>query len=474
MLSRSGEFMAWPRMPAIAIVLSLSACATAPPLPQLPADMPATWLHAPAHASAPAPDLSGWWKAFGDARLDRLVARALSGNLGVQQAMLRIGSARALHQHTYANYLPQLGFHTLSEPVPDNSASYFQFGFDTKWEFGFFGRAESHARVTAGDTGVTESEAQALRVSVVAEVVRSYLELRGAEWRLQLLRQLRDQSADKLRLTQARERLQLATAIDSARAESEHAAAEAALADPALAIDRARLQLAVLLGMEHPDDELMATAAPPRLGNLRVDAAPADLLRTRPEIRKAEAEVLKAAGEAGLAEADLYPHLGIGGALTYASRVIGHTRLSDADGIITFGPAIDIPLFDWGARRAVADARTAALSASVLAWRQAVLDGVAEAEIAMATLHRQGERATALARTVEVLRAATESATTRVRLGLADGFEQAAAKDALVQAQLELAVAEQERGIAFVALYKALGGAPLPPESEAEAVEGKH
>lgn len=446
------------------VAVILSACASAPSIPPLPTEMPATWLHAPQGASASAPDLRGWWKAFGDARLDRLVERALADNLGVRQAMLRIGSARALHEHTYSSYLPQFGFRTLSEPVPDNSASYFQFGFDSKWEFGLFGRAESHARVTAGDIGVAEGEAQALRVTVVAEVVRRYLELRGAEQRLHLLQQVREQSAEKLRLTQARERLRLATAMETARAEADQATAAAALADPALAIDRARLQLALLLGLDRPDDELMAAdPAVPRLGNLRVDTAPAELLRTRPEIRKAEGEVLKAAGEAGLAEADLYPRIGIGGALTYASRVIGHTRLSDADGIITFGPAIEIPLFDWGARRAVADAREAALSASVLAWRQAVLEGVAEAEIAMATLHRLGERAAALARSVTGLKAATESASTLARLGLADGFDRVAAQDALVQAQLELAQVEQERGIAFVALYKALGGAPLPP-----------
>lgn len=453
---------------------SLAAGCATPRLPHLPKQTPAAWQHAPADsaASAPAPDLHGWWKAFNDAELDRLVERALADNLTVQQAMLRIGAARSLDSRTYAAYLPQAGIRTFAEPAPDNSASYFQMGFDAKWEFGLFGRAKSHSRVTAGEVGIAESEAQAARVSVVAEVARTYVELRGAEQRLRLLEQLQQLAQDKVGLTATRQRLRLASANDLARARAEQVSAEAAVYEPRLAVERCRQQLALLLGRRQPDADLPAAGEPPRLGALRIASAPADLLRTRPEIHRAESEVLKAAGELGLAQADLYPRLGIGGSLTYASRVIGHTRLSDADGIVTIGPAIDIPLLDWGARHAVVEARDAALSASVLAYRQAVLDGIAEVEIALATLQQNSERAATLARGVDGLQDSAAATATLGRLGLADGFDRSAAGAALLQAKLEAAQAEQARSIAFIALYKSLGGAPLPASQSVPAAAG--
>jgi NodT family efflux transporter outer membrane factor (OMF) lipoprotein len=451
------------RVLALAAGALLAGCVQVA-VPRLDAPAPAAWQHAPAADAAlgPAPDLRGWWKAFGDAELDRLVERALEQNLTIAQAALRIDAARVLTQHRYAAFLPSLGAHTFAEPAPDSSASYFQVGFDAKWELGLFGSAKSHARIAKADQRISESEAQAARVSVVAEVVRTYLELRAAQRRLALLEQLATLADEKAALTSTRVRLRMASAGDLARAEAERASAQAALYEPRLAAERCRQQLAVLLGQSQPAADLVAPGAPPDLGDLRIAAAPADLLRTRPEIRRAEAEVLKAAGELGIARAELYPRLGLGGSLTYAAKVVGHTRLSDTDDIVTFGPVFDIPLFDWGARRAVADARDAQLSASMLAYRQAVLEGVAEAETALAALEQQRERAAALRRGLAGIERGDADVGTLRRLGLADGFDRVASRAALLQAELELVQAEQERGVAFVALYKALGGAPLP------------
>jgi len=271
-------------------------------------------------------------------------------------------------------------------------------------------------------------------------------------------------------LMATRERLRLASAIDVAQANAQAIAAQAALAGPDAAIVRARQQLAALLGRNGAADDIAPdpAAAMPDVSAFAIDTLPADLVRTRPEIRRAEYEVLKKAGELGLAHADLFPRIGLGGALTYASKVIGHTRLSDAAGIVTFGPAIDIPLFDWGARHAVEQARDAELKASLLAYRQAVLDGVAEVESALAALHAQVERGALLARNVSALDQAAAGAATLRRLGLADGTDLATATTAKAEAEIELAQAQQERSLAFIALYKALGGAPLPATTPAD------
>jgi len=454
---------------ALAPALALAACAVAP-LPRLPNETPAGWQQAEAVAQAPAADLRGWWKAFNDPQLDRLVESALADNLGIAQAALRIEGARTLDDHHHAAFLPQFGFRTYAEPTPDSSASYFQAGFDAKWEFGLFGRAQSQARVSAGDLGIAEAEIQAARVSVVAEVVRNYVELRTAQHRRVLLAQAAETAASRRTLAATRERLRLASRMDVAQASAQATAAQAALAGPDAAIVRARQQLSALLGrMGAADDVAADPAAPmPDLSAFAIDSVPADLVRTRPEIRRAEYEVLKKAGELGLAHADLFPRIGLGGALTYASKVIGHTRLSDAAGIVTFGPAIEIPLFDWGARHAIEQARDAELKASLLAYRQAVLDGVAEVESALAALHALTERDALLERNMASLDEAAAGAATLQKLGLADGSDLATATTAKTDAEIELAQARQERNLAFIALYKALGGAPLPTTMPAD------
>ena len=450
---------------AFALAAVLGACGVAPvPVPR--AEVPTAWPQPDdAAALGPAPDLRLWWRAFGDAALDDLVDRALAENLTIEQAEYRLRAARALARRSNAEDKPEVGAHTFSEPAPDSSASYFQAGFDAKWEWGLFGRAESNARVAEADLGLAAIDVDAARVSVVAEVARTYVDLRAAERRLALATQLADTSRKKQALVATRERLRLASARDAAGSAAELASAEAALLEPRLAIERDRRALAVLLGRREPVT-LDAARATPAVGAFMLDTAPADLLRTRPEIRKAELEILKSAGELGIARADLYPRFALGGSLTASARVVGHTRLADADSIVAFGPLIDVPIFDWGARRAVVDARDAELRASVLAYRQAVLEGVAEAETAMATLEHQRERADALARAADALAQGDASAATLRRLGLADDVDRAAATSAVLQARRDLVEAEEARNLSFIALYKSLGGAPLPVSAE--------
>lgn len=457
-LARSCRRGSWKPLTVAVLAVALAACA-ALPLPDLPDQVPARWRQGDAPTAV---ELRSWWKAFGDPTLDALVERALAHNLSVAETVARVEASRRLAAASGLTHLPQVGFHTYSEPTPDSSASYFQFGFDAKWELGWFGRSESEARIARGSHEAALAQAQAARVSVVAEVVKTYLELRAAQQREVVLAPLAQSAQRRSELMATRVRLRLAAAGELARAQAQQAAAQAAVLEQRSALVRAGRQLTALLGEVEPEAWLAATQDLPQLGEAGISSAPADLVRTRPEIRRAEAEVIRMAGELGLARADRFPRLGLGGALTYASKVIGHTRLSDAAGIVTFGPAIEIPLFDWGQRENITEARHAELAASLLAYRRAVVEGVAEAETALATLEQQRQRELALRQAVAPLEREAKAAATRERLGLGDAFGRLDAESAFAQARLDLLAAQQDRGIAFVALYKALGGAPLP------------
>ncbi len=447
---------------AVAVAL-LGACAGPAPLPLLARQVPADWRSAPAFDAAlgTAPNLDSWWHAFGDTTLDALIERARAQNLTVAQAQLRLRGARALQHRSSTQYEPQISFHTFAEPDPNGSTSYFEVGFDALWEFGFFGRGQADARVASADAQNAATDVVAARVSIAAEVARNYMDLRAAQARAELLDGMVAQRREKLRLAEKRVELHLGTRVDADRAEAESAQAIAEAGEPAAAIVQAQQALAVLLAEQAPDATLAAAAPQPLLPPLAVGETPVDLLRTRPEIRKAELNVLKAAGELGLARADLYPKLALGGSLTSSTRMVGDVDRPNK-AIPAFGPIIQWPIFDWGARHDVVDARDAALQAAVLAYRQSVLEGVAEAESALAQLDRQQKRLRAGAINVHALEHAAHSAEQMRGFGLADDADAANAALATAQAQLDRSLATHDLNLAFIALYKSFGGT-LPP-----------
>jgi len=245
------------------------------------------------------------------------------------------------------------------------------------------------------------------------------------------------------------------------------AKAEAQMADPRAAIVQHAQALALLLGKSEPDPAWLAPKPLPQLAAGNIDSVPADLLRTRPEIRYAETQVLKAAGELGIAKADMYPRLALGSSLTFAALVKGRTRLGDVNNTFAIGPIINIPLFDWGQRRAVRDAREDQLQAALLAYRQAVLQGAAEVEADLAALHASDERAHGADATAAASENSLVLSEKLQGLGQADGLQLADAKFALTESELDREQARLAHGLAYVALYKALGGAPLPKDGDA-------
>ncbi len=447
-----------------ALCVVLGGCASVE-VPKLPGgDLPAHWRNAPGLGAKP--DLTGWWTHFHDPQLNALVEQALHGNLGVQQAAWKLRAARALEAASAAAFKPQLAFNTIEEPNPENTASFFQAGFDATWELGLFGRRDASGHVAAAEAGAAQAELQSARVSLVAEVVREFLQLRAAQRSAGLLEAAAEAAQQKVDLLRVRQRLQLASRAEVAQGEAAAAKAEGQLADPHAAIVQHAQALALLLGKSEPDSAWLQPQPLPRVAPGKILAVPAALLHTRPEIRYAETQVLKAAGELGIAEADLYPQLALGSSLTFAALVKGQTQLGDVNNTFAIGPIVNIPLFDWGRRRAVRDARDDQLQAALLAYRQAVLEGAAEVETDLAALHASGERARHADAAAAASRRGLQARERLQGLGQADAMDLADARLAFTEAELDREQARLAHGLAYVALYKALGGAPLPKDDD--------
>jgi NodT family efflux transporter outer membrane factor (OMF) lipoprotein len=447
------------RAPVFFLTCLLTGCLSAPEV-QLDPPVPAHWKNLSAANSSETAAPGSWWQAFDDKRLDALVEEALKQNLGVAEAIERLRAARQLDHHARDPFLPNLTARTDDAIDPDASASFFVAGFDSVWEFGFFGQRASAERVARAGLDEAVAGVRGARVSLSAEVVRRWIELRSAQQQESVLLRLCDANADRLARLRVRSRLALASAAETASAEAELATAQAELAGPRRMINASLMQLAVLTGRNRPEPGWLGPGDQPVLRLTHLQSVPADMLRTRPEIASAEAAVLRAAGELGLSRAELYPHIGLRSAVQWSTK-ISSSRPSPSRAIFALGPAIDIPLFDWGMRKANADAKGHELQAALLAYRQAVLTGVAEVEIALGDLEQLGQRQLALESAATSASRSMAAISVRVDLGLDSPIDRLDGQVASQRRQLALIEARTERDLSYVALHKALGGADV-------------
>jgi outer membrane protein TolC len=301
-------------------------------------------------------------------------------------------------------------------------------------------------------------------LALVGDVVHRWLDIRMAQVQRQLLDERVALDEQALTLAQVR----LAQHLDSSDAVHQAQLQLAQSRDQRAALQASQSgaahALALLLGQARPDAAWLAPDAQARLPQpqaIQLQVLPADVLRTRPDIQTAEAQVSRAAAALGLSRSALYPRFALAGSLLYSYNLTKNRRTT-SDHMPLIGPTIDIPLFDWHRRRSQADADEAALDVAVLAYRQTVLEGVSEVETALAGLQAQRARLAALAHMRKQLAERDARTQRRERLGLASAFSRVNERRALLQNQSELIVAQGAQALAQVALYKALGGAPLP------------
>jgi len=444
-------------------MLLLSACATVE-TPDLSVVLPDAWRNPTPAAKSGQTAPPQWWQSFADPQLDALVTEALAANLDVAAANQRLRAARALYLHRRAPYLPSLNFRT-SDPIdPDASAAFFVAGFDASWELPLFGRRNAADNVARGALYASEAELRAARLRLTAEVTRQWILLREAQTRRQLQTRIIENRKRQLALVSRRVKLGLEAPEAALRSRAVLAQARAALAQPTAAATIAAQTLALLLARSAPDASWLRPGAVPALNAAPVTSTPSDLLRARPDVALSAAAVLQAAGELGHAHADRWPSIGIHGVLFASAQVVSH-RPTEPNVIGVVGPTIDIPLFDWGLRKAREQASSYRLQAAALDYRRTVLAAVAEAEGALATLeqqrHADRESAQALAALTEV----TKQTATRQRLGLASDLDLLLASVNEAEAGLAAASASSDHDLAYVALLKALGQTPIAADS---------
>lgn len=444
------------------------------------------WRNRGALPVAPAIDPATWWIAFDDGVLNKLVERALRQNLSLAQARYRLRAARALVRRALAQGRPEIkGVVTaqrserLSGPgnidldrsslgadgtpilvEEERGTGNWQAGFDAAWEIDLFGRVKSQTDRALAEVGIAAADVRAARVSVVAEVVRNYVELRAAQRRQALLAETLDNQNHLVALVRERRDAGIDADLDVDRSLAAAATTASQLKLQAQAIAAPLQRIAVLTGASDVDENLLRPAPQPQASSLSLAVMPADMLRMRPDIQRSEAAVAQASAEVGIAVADLYPRLTLTGTLNATGNLAGSQlpgRTSQLGGLFS----IDIPLLNWGARRAVVNAREAALAAAIDGYRLAVLEGIQESETALAAIGAQ--RKSLLEEDVRLQAAQRADAHADAlyvqgMISLSDRLD-----TTIDRKRAELAKAEtlEQEVLAIIALHKALGGAGL-------------
>jgi multidrug efflux system outer membrane protein len=467
------------RAAAVAGVVLAAACSTMPNERPDPGALPTAWRDAPVGAYV---ELTDWWRGFNDPALNQLVAEALTNGPTVQIAASRVIEARAVSRTTITQYLPELTAtarddytRAIEGPITsipgapgagDPESMIGSYGAEVSWEIPLFARIEAAAVGSRANTASALADLRAARVSLAADVAQAYVDYRAARENHEALSQqvaVADQLAGILATS-----ANAGFASDADAADARRLAESSRSQLPGLVIEARRAEnvMAVLRGVAPGAEDaqtvavLSADADVPVLPLQSAPAAPADLVRLRPDVARAEAQALLAAANVANARADLLPRLNLAGAITVADNIIGSTLpVQTTTG--TASPLISIPLFDWGARMANVRATNARFDQALIQYRQTVITAVGEASNALTSLEQGRQRLASSRAAEEAAEATARGSRAAYEAGIQSLADRLRAEQQLIDARRARIEAERAQASAAIATYRAFGGGPV-------------
>jgi NodT family efflux transporter outer membrane factor (OMF) lipoprotein len=460
-------------------VWCLAGCAVGPSYHEPKPDAPAEFIAKATQSAAPSPDLATWWRSLNDAELDSLVERAVKSNLDLEIALTRLQQARTYEAVVLGHALPEIdasgaagrGTGTdltrgrAQQPlVSANDSAGLQHinligGFDTVWELDIFGKYRREFEAAKYDAQSAAAARNAVLTSVVADVVRGYLDLRGYQTQLGILRQAADVLRESLRIVKIRYQRGIVNELDVELATRELATIEAQIAPVDAQVGAARDALAVLVG-EYPEQMAEELAKPELIPPMPGPAAPGvplDLLRRRPDIQQAERDLAASTARIGAATADLYPQVSLVAAIGAQAQGWG-TAPALGNHIWSFGPGAVWPLLDFGALDAKVDIADLEAHAKLIAYRSTILNAVREVDTAIQAYSAQASRLQSLSDALLAGQRAVDLASQRYDRGLTDFLNVVDAEREFYDIQDQYVSAQIAQGEQFVQLYKSLGG----------------
>jgi len=454
---------------AILAVLALPAgCTVGPDYVAPDVAVPDSYgAEAPLPATAAAPT-GGWWTGFMDPRLDHFVDMALSGNLDIAAAVARLAQAEAQVRVVNSGRYPALDGtiggdyeRRLTGESTRAATAAASAGLGLAWQPDVFGRQFRALQAAQAEAVRQAALRDDLARRTIAAVARTYIELRRSAARLELIDTSLDLQLQTLDIVRQRQGAGLAAELDVSRAAAEVAGTRARSGPVTLSLETARNVLAVLTGNMPHGIEITDEAVVPVYAGGPDIGAPRLLLRRRPDIAAAEANLIAATATIGIAEAELYPAFALAGDVTASISDLspGGVVKSVIGGL---SAAIGVPLFDAGGRRAQVDFSVAGAQEALYTYRQTLLTALQEVETALVAIQSATLQRDNLREAVEASESAFRQASALYREGLASFIDILDAQRTLISNRQSLVDAESDLAIAVVDLYTAVG-APVRP-----------
>ena len=454
---------------AIALALASAGCASTPDLPKYKAQLAADFANASATKAEP---VAEFWRGFGDADLDALIAQAVKANADLRIAGANLREARALANFADAQNKPIIGAGANAARIraPDGNGksqtgNVIGAGFNVAWEADLFGRISNERRAALAQVLANEALVRAAQVSVASEVARNYFELRGLQEQLRVAKASLETQRAALKLVEARLAVGRGNALDTERASALVQTTAANIPALETALIRTRYRIAVLTGQVPTalDTQLALQKPLPGMQPVALNSigSPENLLRRRPDVAAAEQQVAAAAARLGIARSELFPHLTLGGTLGLnAGRLVDLGK--SAAFVYNLGASLLWTLLDFGRNRAQIAAASARGEAAVIAYEKAVLGALEETEGALAAYTRNQRQTESLFGAAQSANKAAEIARARFGAGTSDFLAVIDAERELLAARDRLALAQTNGATSLVAVYKSLAGGWKP------------
>ena len=460
-------------------------------------------------------DLTRWWETFNDPKLNRLISDGVASNFDVQIAQARVRQARAQLDATVGAIFPTVdasaaysrskASETSFAGIPTGTANsggtsggatgggstggssssslsnfstgetdLFQGGFDAGWEIDVFGgkrRAIEGAQRTLEAT--IDGRRNAL-VTLLSEVARNYILLRGYQYQLATVDKNVASQNDSLQLQQQKLAAGISTDLTVAQAQALLASTQAQRPPLQTNIEQTIHRLGVLLGREPTAlmDELV-TQEPLPVGPPSIPPGlPSELLRRRPDVRQAERQLAAATSSIGVATSELFPKFSLNGSIGLSSAKF--TNWGDSNSLFwSVGPGVRWRIFDAGGLLANVRFEQAAADEAMLTYRQIVYQAISDVEDSLVAYNHEQARTKALQQSVDANRRAVDLARQLNDAGVVDFLNVLTAQQSLYESENALAQSQQTVSTNLVAVYKALGGGwettehpPAPSQGE--------
>lgn len=453
---------------AVSIAALLSGCMVGPDYIKPEINTPKQWRNSVSNAQNTTN--SQWWKQLGDPVLNRLIDQAIQGNYDLKIAIARVDQYMGLYGATRSNLFPQFsgsynaqtGNPAIVNPAADDQVS---FSGGMNWQIDIWGELRRANEAALADLYAQEATQQAVMLTLVSEVAKTYVKLRELDKQLEITKETIASLKEGLRINTLRFKEGYTSNLEVQQNDSEYQRRSAQLPQYEQQVALTENALAVLLGSNPraierglPIDKLKLPAVPAGL--------PSDLLVRRPDIARAEQQLIAANAQIGVARAQYFPNIRLTGNVGQISTQVAGLFTPGAN-FWTIGSAIATPIFTAGKIAGEVRAAEAVQKAALANYKKTIITGFSEFENALISLIKTQQQEDKQTDRVAANQNYYHMSKVRYEEGYVPYLVTLDAIRQLFDAQIELTTARADTFTSAIDLYLAMGGGWIVEQEKA-------